>query len=164
MRAGSCRSTSPSRPQGRDCLGSLHARDPTFRPRAASREASAGPVVQPLHSLEGGEARQTRRSVHRAKAALGLVKSPTVIDGIRSESQVRTRLTAGGRRIRTLGPPSEGFMQTPRSPPIASRVLMQNSIQPALLAGLATYHPQTLRLALARRFMSINLAKPTTRP
>jgi hypothetical protein len=114
-----CRAA-PSRPQGRDCLGALHARDPTFRPRAASREASAGPVVQPLHSLEGGEARQTRRSVHRAKAALGLVKSPTVIDGIRSESQVRTRLTAGGRRIRTIGPPSEGFMQAPRSPPIAS--------------------------------------------
>jgi hypothetical protein len=35
-------------------------------------------------------------------------------------SQVRRRLAAGGRRIRTLGPPSEGCMQTPRSPPIAS--------------------------------------------
>jgi hypothetical protein len=36
------------------------------------------------------------------------------------QSQVRTGLRAGGRRIRTLGPPSEGCMQTPRSPPIAS--------------------------------------------
>src|ERR1700681_1191880 len=42
------------------------------------------------------------------------------IDGMRPESQVRTGLRAGGRWIRTLGPPSEGCMQTPRSPPIAS--------------------------------------------
>jgi hypothetical protein len=32
----------------------------------------------------------------------------------------RDRLRAGGGRIRTLGPPSEGCMQTPRSPRIAS--------------------------------------------
>jgi GNAT superfamily N-acetyltransferase len=32
------------------------------------------------------------------------VKSPTVTDGIRPESEVRNRLTAGGRWIRTLGP------------------------------------------------------------
>jgi hypothetical protein len=30
------------------------------------------------------------------------------------------RLSAGGSRIRTFGPPSQGRMQTPRSPPIGS--------------------------------------------
>jgi hypothetical protein len=40
------------------------------------------------------------------EAALPLVKSPTVIDEIRPEGQVRTSFPAGGSRIRTLGPPA----------------------------------------------------------
>src|SRR5207245_438450 len=35
-------------------------------------------------------------------------RPPPVIDGVRRENQVRSRLPGGGRWIRTLGPPSEG--------------------------------------------------------
>src|SRR6266446_1795564 len=41
-------------------------------------------------------------------------------DGAISSPPAPYHLAAGGRWIRTLGPPSEGCMQTPRSPPIAS--------------------------------------------
>jgi hypothetical protein len=39
---------------------------------------------------------------------LGIIRDhPTVIDGMRPESQVRNGLAAGGRRIRTIGPARE---------------------------------------------------------
>jgi hypothetical protein len=38
-----------------------------------------------------------------ARGCLILVITSTVIDGMRPESQVRTRLAAGGRWIRTIG-------------------------------------------------------------
>src|ERR1700681_910975 len=41
-------------------------------------------------------------------------------DGAISSPPAPYHLADGGGRIRTLGPPSEGCMQTPRSPPIAS--------------------------------------------
>ena len=39
---------------------------------------------------------------------------------VRERLGARDRLSAGGRRIRTLGPPSVGFTQTPGSPRIAT--------------------------------------------
>jgi hypothetical protein len=59
--------------------------------------------------------------VRRYAAALQSLVSAGARDRLaRAEEPVVCRLCARGGRIRTLGPPSEGCMQTPRSPPIAS--------------------------------------------
>jgi hypothetical protein len=69
----------------------------------------------PVHMIDAMRqlaqtSRQMRREIGREPtpeelAGGGLAVSPTAIDGIRPENQVRTGLPAGGKEIRTLGPP-----------------------------------------------------------
>jgi hypothetical protein len=69
--------------------------------------ADAGAALATEHKSLGqglGLDMQVPLLADRVKIAAGaLAKSPTVIDGFVSENQVRTRLHAGGSRIRTIG-------------------------------------------------------------
>jgi len=62
-------------------------------------------------------------------------KSPTAIDGIRPRNQVRTGLAAGGRRIRTAGPPwkEKASFETAGRPPAPSPSRESSVLPPACI-------------------------------
>src|SRR5260370_20614773 len=90
----------------------------------AAGSRSAGDLVEAGSQAEAALAGQR----HETEDAYGETSNPSLPSSSSGTAVTSATwapigpfgLSAGGRRIRTLGPPSEGIMQTPRSSPIAN--------------------------------------------